>query len=128
MPEITMKKCNSKHHTGNRWLPLTREYFYTQGKGKRGQIRWAQNCKECSRIERRKRYHSKAKKDKWKHKNAYARARRAALTRLSLLVPELYDRVLAEELEKEGVPYKRRFDSRHYKSVTIDTKREGPSP
>lgn len=118
--EPDKKKCNSPYHVGERWLPLNRKYFYTMGKGAKGQVRWSPICKECDKARKRDRYHNKGEKRDWKYKNAYERARKRALVRLANHVPELYDRILVEELEKEGVPYKPKYDTRHYKSITID--------
>lgn len=91
------KKCSKC----GEWLDRATN-FYTAGKNKDGSPKYASKCKGCSRDVQRERYHE-GKYKNWTHKQAYIRARSRALTRLSKLVPELYEMCLREELEKEGV-------------------------
>lgn len=86
------------------WKPLSQ--FHKQGiKGNKQQ--YASKCKPCKNAEYREKYHTEGRNggNEWKYKKQYVRARSRALTRLSNLVPELYEMCLKEELEKEGVPY-----------------------
>lgn len=107
--------------------------FYTAGKSKRGVRRYSHLCKECFKADRRRRYAEgdpKATRE-WEHKAAHNKAVSRAKTRLARLCPELYDMLLAEEMEKEGAPYIRKFDYRHYQAVTIkdlNNGRSGNSP
>lgn len=93
------------------------EEFYKQGI-RNGKQQYNSRCKPCERAYRRERYADEPKQ--WKHRNAYTRARRRALSRLSELVPELYEMCLEKELREEGVPYHPRGDKRARRSVTKD--------
>ena len=95
--EATMKRCGHPDHVGKRYLTI--DNFHKQGR-KGGRQRYKGICKVCANKQYRKDYHEGRRND-WKHKQAYIRARSRAMTRLSKLVPELYDMCLREELAKE---------------------------
>lgn len=104
----THKKCKAEEHEGERWLPL--EQFHKMGR-RQGRQQYKGICKDCANARYRKQYHETngalpRNGNNWQYKNQYIRARSRALTRLSKLVPELYEMCLREELEKEGVPRK----------------------
>ena len=97
MKEEEQRRCNHPDHEGKRYLPVSK--FHKQGR-KGGRQRYRGVCKDCANRDYRKLYHEGKRQD-WRHKQAYIRARSRALTRLSKLVPELYDMCLREELAKE---------------------------
>ena len=92
-----MRRCNHPDHKGPRYLPVER--FHKQGK-RNGRQMYRAICKDCANAQYREQYH-KGERQEWKHKASYIRARSRALTRLSKLVPELYEMCLKEELAKE---------------------------
>lgn len=113
-PDTTYKNCSDCNTK-----KLLKE-FYRAGK-RNGKVQYQHICKECDKERKRKDYHT-GRKNEWIYKKQYIRARSRALNRLSKLVPELYDKVLREELVKEGVPLRKgRYDGNAYKSVTINT-------
>ena len=109
------KQCTRCHE----WKLINK--FHKDGKSAKGYQLYKSICAECvSKIQREKGTNRNRKhtRGEWKHKNEYSRARTRALTRLSHLVPELYDKLLQEELEKEGVHWKVRYKNSTMRSVT----------
>jgi hypothetical protein len=93
------RKCNHPEHEGPSYLPV--EAFHRKGYRK-GRQQYSTRCKVCVNRDYRKEYWETGKtRNDWKYKKAYIRARSKALTRLSKLVPELYEKCLHEELMKE---------------------------
>lgn len=101
-PYEKMRRCNHKLHKGERYLPV--EEFYTAG-WRNGKRQYGSFCKTCDREDSKLKYHAakargedpndRANKKKW------MRARSRALTRLRRLYPEMFEKLLAEELMKE---------------------------
>lgn len=116
MNEPDKKKCGKC----NEWKDV--EEFYRAGK-RNGRQQYAHKCKECEKADKREAYHA-GRKHQWQHKKAYIRARSRAQTRLTKLVPELYDLILSEELEKEGVPRKPKTDPMKRRSITVHHERD----
>jgi hypothetical protein len=98
------RRCNHPDHVGKRYLPITE--FHKQGI-KHGKQYYKTHCKECCNKQYRRMYAEKKRNNNWTGRKPYIRARSRALTRLSKLVPELYMKVLKEELVEEGMdPYR----------------------
>lgn len=100
--ETYMRRCNGENHEGPRYLPA--KNFHKQGV-RNGRQYYSSLCKTCKNAKLREQYHEGVRgrgKDP-ERKKAYLRARSKALTRLTKLVPELYERVLNEELAKEPI-------------------------
>ena len=101
MPEPDHKKCN----TCGEWKKVTE--FHKRGR-RNGKQQWDGHCKICRNAFYREKYRNRdpGRTKQWDHHNAYLRARSRAFTRLTKLVPELYERVLLEECKKEGITIK----------------------
>lgn len=96
----THRRCNHSEHEGERYLPV--EKFHKAGR-RNGHINYNTYCKECVNRDNRIKYHQGNRSGGWEKekKKAYLRARSRAATRITKLYPELYEKILAEELMKE---------------------------
>jgi hypothetical protein len=95
------RRCINPEHEGPRYLPLTE--FHKKGR-RRGKQNYEHHCKTCTNRRLRAEYAVTGASGGWspEKKRAYLRARSRAFTRLSKLVPELYQMALTEELSKEA--------------------------
>ena len=105
------RPCKHPEHEGARWLSVTK--FHKRGVNKsgpyKGYVRYDSHCKTCRNRDHRANYHKREKHDLHdkERRKAYLRARSRTFTRLSDMVPELYERLLIEECEKEGLTINR---------------------
>jgi hypothetical protein len=94
------RRCNGPDHVGPRFLPV--EKFHKRGRrnGIQDYDGW---CKVCRNAKLREQYAQEGRSGGWNadKKKAYLRARSRTFTRLTKLVPDLYQMVLKEELAKE---------------------------
>lgn len=95
------RRCIDQDHEGPRYLPLTE--FHKKGY-RHGKQHHEARCRDCTNRRLRAEYAVTGASGGWnpEKKKAYLRARSRAFTRLSKLVPELYQMVLNEELSKEA--------------------------
>ena len=96
----THRNCTDDQHEGPRYMPL--KNFHKKGR-RNGRQFYDEKCKKCRNRILRAQYAEEKRSGGWtpEKKRAYLRARSRANTKIRKLVPELYDQVLKEELEKE---------------------------
>ncbi|MCA1806853.1 MAG: hypothetical protein LC687_03170 [Actinobacteria bacterium] len=94
------RPCTDERHEGPKYLPVSK--FHKKGV-RMGRQFYDQRCKVCKNRFLREQYKNNERSGGWppEKKRAYSRARSRALTRLAKLTPELYGRVLDEELSQE---------------------------
>jgi hypothetical protein len=96
--EQKQRRCNDPDHKGKRYLPVTA--FYTAGY-RNGKRAYGSICKECKKRIEKYKYHAGLKVRDEERKAKYLRARSRAQTRLKNLYPEMFEKLMAEELMKE---------------------------
>lgn len=98
----THRRCTHPEHEGKRYLPVSQ--FHKAGRYK-GIQKYVSHCKTCRNRDHRERYADEdpTRTAQWEHKKAYLRARSRAFTKLTYLVPELWEQVLVTECAKEGL-------------------------
>lgn len=102
------KRCNSKDHEGNRWLPV-REFYRTSIRGRKvapdGTYYRKAHCRKCVAIKNKREGRSnntKTPEAKEKYRKIQA-ARRRAYRRLAAMNEDGFRFFFEQELQSEGI-------------------------